>query len=539
LLGKWLEQRAKHQTSAAIRALQALRPTSARVRRNGVDSDVPIGQIVVGDLVLVRPGEKVSVDGVVQEGNSQVDEALISGESVPVAKQPGSRVSAGAINGDGVLLVQTSAIGSKTTLSRIIRMVEDAQAGKAPIQHLVDKVSAVFVPVIVVLAGLTLLAWLLAGASLVAAIIHAVTVLVIACPCALGLATPTAIMVGTGAAARHGILIKDASALESAHRINCVVFDKTGTLTEGKPGVVQVHTNTQIDAPRLMQLASAIARGNQHPLSGAIIRYADQQGLPPLRATDLQALPGIGMAAQVDGLTLRLGNLRLLAQYQVQPGALEATAQALEQQGHTLSWLIRLDASGGTESAQLLGLIAFGDAIKASASRAIARLHAMKISTVLLSGDNQGAANRVGQQLGISQILAQVLPGEKADKVRALQARGLVVAMVGDGINDAPALAQADVGIAMGNGTDVAMHAAGITLMRGDPALVADAIDISRRTWHKIRQNLFWAFVYNIIGIPLAALGGINPMLAGAAMALSSVCVVSNALLLRRWQARM
>ncbi len=532
LLGKWLEQRAKHQTTEAIRALQALRPATARVRRAGVDSDVPIEKIIIGDLVVIRPGEKVSVDGVVQEGESQVDEALISGESLPVLKQAGAQVTGGAINGDGLLLVQTTAIGNETTLARIIRLVEQAQAGKAPIQHLVDQVSAVFVPVIVGVALLTLVVWLMLGSGIALAMIHAVTVLVIACPCALGLATPTAIMVGTGVAARHGILIKDALALESAHKLSCVVFDKTGTLTAGKPGVVKILAQG-ISEQRLLQLAHALAAGDQHPLSKAIVLHAQSNPAPVLPASGLQALPGMGLAAQVDGLALCLGNRRLLQQYQLDAGALAHEAQALEQQGYSVSWLASLNPSqaGG----QVLGLLAFGDAIKPGAQQAIARLHAMQIKTVLLSGDNQGSADKVGHSLGIKQILAQVLPGDKAEKIRSLKHEGYLVAMVGDGINDAPALAAADVGIAMGSGTDVAMHAAGITLMRANPGLVADAIDISRQTYRKIQQNLFWAFVYNIVGIPLAALGLINPMLAGAAMALSSVCVVSNALLLRRW----
>jgi Cu+-exporting ATPase len=549
LLGKYLEARAKHQTTAAIRALQALRPAMVRVRRSGnngatdgfTESDVPIEQIKKGDLVVVRPGEQIGVDGIVIEGSSQVDEALLSGESLPVPKHAGDNVTGGAINGDGLLLVQTRAIGSETTLERIIRLVEDAQAAKAPIQHLVDKVSAVFVPTIIVLATITLLGWWLAGAGWPLAIIRAVSVLVIACPCALGLATPTAIMAGTGVAAKYGILIKDAQALETAHAVTCVVFDKTGTLTVGKP-VLQValpliaaqgEEGQPMTRERLLQLAQALAAGNSHPLSHAIVDAA--VGLPQLAASDSQTLPGRGMAAKVEGWALRLGNARLLEELQLassmEQGELFEQAQQLEQQGYTLSWLASVEPVP-----QLLGLLAFGDAIKPTAAQAVARLQSAGIKTVLLTGDNQGSADKAGKALGMTDIVARVLPADKAQRVLDLKQAGHIVAMVGDGVNDAPALAASDVGIAMAGGTDVAMHAAGVTLMRGDPALVFDAIDISRRTYNKIRQNLFWAFVYNLIGIPLAAFGWLNPMLAGAAMAMSSLCVISNALLLKRWQ---
>ena len=529
LLGKWLESRAKRQTASAIRALQVLRPESARVRRDGVEIDLPVEQVKVGDLVVIRPGERVAVDGVVVEGASQINESLITGESLPVDKHPGDKVTGGAINADGLLLVRTQAVGGETTLSRIIRLVEDAQAAKAPIQHLVDKVSAIFVPVVLVLALLTMLGWWFATGELENAIINAVAVLVIACPCALGLATPTAIMAGTGVAARYGILIKDAEALEVAHAVTTVVFDKTGTLTVGKPALAALHAHG-IEETRLLQLAASIQRGSEHSLATAVLDAAGARHIEPLPATALSALPGRGLAAHVDGMDLKLGSTRLMQEQGVDMAPLAARAQALENTGNTISWL----DSGST----LLGLLAFSDQVKPNAQAAIAHLHSLGIRTVMLTGDNQGSADAVGKLLGIDTVVAKMLPADKTAKITALKGAGARVAMVGDGINDAPALAAADVGIAMSTGTDVAMHAAGITLMRGDPALVADAIDISRRTYSKIRQNLFWAFIYNMIGIPLAAFGLLNPMVAGAAMAFSSVSVISNALLLRRWTAR-
>ncbi|PLY41913.1 copper-translocating P-type ATPase [Janthinobacterium sp. ROICE36] len=529
LLGKWLESRAKRQTASAIRALQVLRPESARVRRDGVELDLPVEQVKVGDLVVIRPGERVAVDGVVVEGASQINESLITGESLPVDKHVGDKVTGGAINADGLLLVRTQAVGGETTLSRIIRLVEEAQAAKAPIQHLVDKVSAIFVPVVLVLALLTLLGWWFATGELENAIINAVAVLVIACPCALGLATPTAIMAGTGVAARYGILIKDAEALEVAHAVNTVVFDKTGTLTIGKPALAALHAHGIEDA-RLLQLAASIQRGSEHSLATAVLDAAAARHIESLPAKGLSALPGRGLAAHVDGLELKLGSTRLMQELQVDMAPLASQALALENTGNTISWL----ASGS----ELLGLFAFSDQVKPNAQAAIAHLHSLGIRTVMLTGDNQGSADAVGKLLGIDTVEAKMLPADKTAKIVALKGAGAKVAMVGDGINDAPALAAADVGIAMSTGTDVAMHAAGITLMRGDPALVADAIDISRRTYGKIRQNLFWAFIYNMIGIPLAAFGLLNPMVAGAAMAFSSVSVISNALLLRRWKAR-
>jgi Cu+-exporting ATPase len=531
LLGKWLEARAKRQTTSAIRALQVLRPESARVRRGAQDIDLPIAEVRVGDMVVVRPGERVPVDGVVAEGASHVDEALITGESLPVARHDGDHVTGGAINGEGLLLVRVTAVGAESTLARIIRLVEDAQAAKAPVQHLVDRVSAVFVPVVLGLAALTLAGWWLLSGDMEHAIINAVAVLVIACPCALGLATPAAIMAGTGVAARYGILIKDAEALEQAHRITTVAFDKTGTLTEGKPSLAALEPAPGVAAARLLQLAAAIQRGSEHALARAVMEAAATDAdVAPLSASDVAALPGRGVAASVDGRRMVLGSTRLMQEQGIDLSALAARAAELERQGHTVSWL------AGVDDKQLSGLLAFGDRVKPQARAAVLALHALNIHTVLLTGDNQGSADAVGKELGIERMIANMLPADKAAAIAALKHEHACIAMVGDGINDAPALAAADVGIAMSSGTDVAMHAAGVTLMRGDPALVAAAISISRRSYSKIRQNLFWAFIYNLVGIPLAAFGLLNPMVAGAAMALSSVSVISNALLLRRWK---
>ena len=530
LLGKWLEARAKHQTTEAIRALNALRPETARVRRDGAEQSVPMAQVKIGDLIVVRPGERIPVDGLVLEGASQVDESLITGESLLVARHEGDRVTGGAVNGEGLLVVNTTAVGTETTLARIVRMVESAQAKKAPIQRLVDKVSAVFVPVVIGIALLTLLSWGLGTGQWQQGILNAVAVLVIACPCALGLATPTAIMAGTGVAARHGILIKDAAALEVAHAITVVAFDKTGTLTEGKPRLVAA-TPAVADVRALLAAATAIQAGSEHPLARAVLDAAAAQGVVASAAVQVRAVAGKGMSASVAGRELHLGSTRYMAELGVDCAALVQSAQQHEAQGQTVSWLADI-----TDKPVLLGLFAFGDTVKADARDAVARLHALKVKTVLVTGDNRGSGHAVAQALGIAQVEAEVLPHDKADIVAKLKQGGAVVAMVGDGINDAPALAAADVGIAMSTGTDVAMHAAGVTLMRGRPSLVADAIDISRRTYAKIRQNLFWAFVYNLVGVPLAALGLLNPVIAGAAMAFSSVSVVSNALLLRRWK---
>ena len=529
LLGKWLEARAKRQTTEAIRALQALRPATARVRRGGTAVEVPIGEVAVGDEVVVKPGERIPVDGTVIEGRTHADEALITGESLPVAKNEGDRVTGGAVNGEGLIVVRTAAVGAETALARIIRLVEDAQAKKPPIQQTVDRVSAVFVPVVMAIAALTLLGWGLYSGDWSAAILNAVAVLVIACPCALGLATPTAIMAGTGVAARAGILIKDAEALEIAHKVRTVAFDKTGTLTEGKP-VLSEHVALDGDHARLLALAAALQAHSEHPLAKAVIAaFGDAQ---PAAAADVRAVPGRGVRGTVDGRALLLGNEAMMREAGIDTALLSARAEALGASGHTVSWL----GEDGAEP-RLLGLLAFRDPPRAGAAKAVARLHRLGIRTVMISGDNLGAATAVARQLGIDSVRANVTPDRKADAVRALREDG-AVAMVGDGINDAPALAAADVGVAMGSGTDVAMHAAAIILMRPNLDLVAAALDISRRTTRKIHQNLFWAFGYNVVGIPLAMLGLLDPVIAGAAMAFSSVSVVSNTLLLRRWSPR-
>ncbi|MFJ2491788.1 heavy metal translocating P-type ATPase [Pseudomonas iridis] len=529
LLGKYLESRAKRQTASAIRALEALRPERAIQVIDGREQDVAISALRLDDRVLVKPGERFPVDGEVLEGQSHADEALISGESLPVPKQPGDNVTGGAINGEGRLLVRTTALGAESVLARIIRLVEDAQAAKAPIQKLVDKVSQVFVPTVLVLALATLVGWWLYGAPLETALINAVAVLVIACPCALGLATPTAIMAGTGVAARHGILIKDAEALERAHEVSSVVFDKTGTLTSGTPRIAHFSA---VDGheDNLLQLAGALQRGSEHPLAKAVLDAAAERNLSVPDVSDSQSLTGRGIAGNLDGRRLALGNRRMLEESGLSAGDLAESAKTWEAEGRTLSWLIEQ-----SPEPCVLGLFAFGDTLKPGALEAVQQLAARNIHSHLLTGDNRGSARVVAEALGIDNVHAEVLPADKAATVTELKKTG-VVAMVGDGINDAPALAAADIGIAMGGGTDVAMHAAGITLMRGDPRLVPAALEISRKTYAKIRQNLFWAFVYNLIGIPLAAFGFLNPVLAGAAMALSSVSVVSNALLLKTWK---
>ncbi len=530
LLGKWLEARAKRQTTEAIRALQALRPTIARVRLDGVDRDLPIDAIRVGDLVVIRPGERVPVDGEVIEGESQIDESMLTGESMPVDKQAGDAVTGGAINAHGVLVARTTAVGGESTLARIIRLVENAQAAKAPIQRLVDKVSAVFVPVVMVIALVTFIAWWALGGNAEVAILNAVAVLVIACPCALGLATPTAIMAGTGVAARHGILIKDAEALELAHKITTVVFDKTGTLTDGTPHLAACVAADGSDRNEVLAIAAGLQAGSEHPLARAVLAAAAADAIAPQPAQGQQALPGRGISGEAANELYWLGNRRLMAENKVDTAALDAVAAEQEAAGRSVSWLAR----AGDRRA--LGMLAFGDAVKATAAAGVANLKARGIATVMLTGDNRGAAQAAATALGIDRVLAEVLPADKEAQVSQLKTTGKTVAMVGDGINDAPALAAADVGIAMSSGSDVAMHTAGITLMRGDPALVADAIDISKRTYAKIRQNLFWAFIYNVVGIPLAAFGFLSPVIAGAAMAFSSVSVVTNALTLKRWR---
>ncbi|UJB65856.1 copper-translocating P-type ATPase [Acidovorax sp. YS12] len=567
LLGKWLEARAKRQTTAAIRALHALRPEVAHLLGRDGEVDVPVSEVMAGDRLVVRPGERIPVDGVVLEGHTQVDESMLTGEPLPVAKEPDAQMTGGAINGDGRIVMQVQAVGAETVLARIIRLVEDAQAAKAPIQRMVDKVSAVFVPAVLAIALLTLLGWLWAGVGLETALIRAVAVLVIACPCALGLATPAAIMAGTGVAARHGILIKDAQALETAHRVDTVAFDKTGTLTVGRPRLTAFQAVPGQDEAVLLAAVASVQSGSEHPLARAVVAAARERGLALAAPEGVRAVPGRGTEGEAGARSVLVGSLRWMEELGVDLGPLQAQAAQWQREGATVSALAERVAegpsgarppeaasapSGGSEDTGvpsvgaryvLRALLAFGDEPKPGAREALALLRARGVRCVMVSGDNRGAAEAMARRLGLQpeagEVMAEVLPGDKAVAVRRLQQQGggaHTVAMVGDGVNDAPALAAADVGLAMGNGTDVAMHAAGITLMRGDPRLVAAALDISHRTVAKIRQNLFWAFAYNVAGIPLAALGYLNPMVAGAAMALSSVSVMTNALLLKRWR---
>ena len=566
LLGKWLETRAKRQTTAAIRALQGLAPKSAHLlRQDAVDGllevDVPLDEVLLGDRLVVRPGERVPADGVLQEGHTQVDESMLTGEALPVPKSPDDRLTGGSINGAGRVVMLVTAVGQETVLAQIIRLVQDAQAGKAPIQRLVDQVSAVFVPVVLLLALATLGGWWWAGVGLETALIHAVAVLVIACPCALGLATPAAIMAGTGVAAQHGILIKDAQALELAHKVDTVVFDKTGTLTVGQPRLVAFVAAPGLQEAQQLLIAASLQSGSEHPLARAVVAAAGQRGLSLLAPEDVRAIPGRGTEGRVGGTGYLIASLRWLDELGLGLGAMAGTVQRLHKEGASVSALVECGAGepgqsgvvagaanplrGGEDAMtwppgpyRLRAVMAFADEPKPGAREALDALRARGLQVLMLSGDNEAAALAMGARLGLSagEVLADALPGDKVAKVNALRVQGRCVAMVGDGVNDAPALAAADVGMAMGSGTDVAMHAAAITLMRGDPALVAAALDISRRTVRKIRQNLFWAFAYNVAGIPLAALGLLNPVLAGLAMALSSVSVLGNALLLKRWR---
>lgn len=526
LLGKTLEAKAKRTAAGAIRALMRLRPETARILKVGQPVDVPVESVLKGDIVLVRPGERFPVDGVVEEGESQADESLITGESLPVAKTIGDAVTGGAINGDGALKIRAVAVGAESTLARIIRLVEDAQASRAPVQKLVDKISAVFVPAVVAIALATFLGWMWVDGDPIDSLINAVTVLVIACPCALGLATPAAIMVGTGVAAKHGILIKDAMALEQAHRLTAIAFDKTGTLTEGKPKVAEVLCEPAVDRIELLKLVASAQAGSEHPLAKAVLSAAEGMSLYPV--SDFKSLPGRGLKAKVHGLDVAVGSQRLMEEMGVDVSQWLDRAEILEKRGNSLMWV--------SFNASLAGVIAAGDLPKPHASRIVARLKDLGIIPVMLTGDNARAAAYVASTMGIERVVSEVLPEGKAQEIEKLKAQGLVVAMVGDGVNDAPALAAADVGIAMGTGTDVAMHTAGLTLMRGDPMLIPAALSISRATFRKIRQNLFWAFIYNLVALPLAAMGELSPMVAGGAMAFSSVSVVSNALLLRRWK---
>lgn len=524
LIGKYLETRAKSQTTAAIRALEALRPESANVLKDGVETLTPLTKLALGDVVVIKPGERIPVDGIVIRGTTQVDESLITGESLPVEKKLQDKVVGGSINADGHINIQVSALGSETMLSRIIRMVEDAQAVKAPIQRLVDKVSSYFVPIVLIISLITLFLTGLLRGDWEVAILNAVSVLVIACPCALGLATPTSIMVGTGAAAKAGILIKDAEALEITHSLSTIAFDKTGTLTEGKPVVSKIES-LGASEEKILRIMASIQSGSEHPLAKAVLEEARRRNTQVAAAESIKALPGRGLEGIVNQTKYLIVSKRVLSERNI-----SLLTNQREILGETVSYLIE----DSTNS--VLGYVSFKDKIKESSRETIRFIKSLGLKTLMVTGDNKGSAEIVAKELGIDLVRAEVLPEHKSDVIKELQAKGEIVGMVGDGINDAPALASADVGIAMSTGTDVAMHSAGITLMRGNPLLIPDAISVSRRTYTKIKQNLFWAFIYNVIGIPLAAFGYLNPVLAGAAMAFSSVSVVTNSLLLKRWK---
>tara|TARA_B100000029_G_scaffold204837_1_gene202822 strand:- start:11158 stop:13674 length:2517 start_codon:yes stop_codon:yes gene_type:complete len=550
LLGRFLEARARGQTSEAIRRLIGLRPVSARVVRDGQEEDIPVELVVPGDIVLVRPGEKLPVDGVVTEGYSAVDESMLTGESMPVEKSPGDRVYGATINSNGAIHFQATQVGGETVLAQIIRLVEEAQGSKAPIQAMADRVASYFVPAVIVVALAAFAFWMVLGPApvLTFSTLVLVSVLIIACPCALGLATPTAIIVGTGKGAETGVLVKQAQALEIAHKVDTVVLDKTGTLTTGKPVVTDLLPSGATEQ-ELLRLAASAERGSEHPLGEAVVNAAQERGLELDPVTDFQAIPGRGISAQVNGSTIRLGNQALLEDSGIALDGLVDKASELAAQGKTPMFL-----SSGDKA---MGLIAVADTLKPEAQEGLAKLQAMGLEAVMLTGDNAQTANAIATQLGLDRVEAEVLPQDKAAVVKKLQSEGKVVAMVGDGINDAPALVQADVGMAMGSGTDVAMESADITLMRGDVNGVATALDLSRQTIRTIKQNLFWAFLYNVMLIPVAAgvlypvfqgVGGVpgslefffgeqgflNPVLAALAMAFSSVTVVSNSLRLRR-----
>jgi Cu+-exporting ATPase len=523
LMGKVLEARAKRSASAALRELMNLRPQRANVLKGGETLEVPVHEVAVGDITVVKPGERVAVDGVITRGESELDESLLTGESLPVPRRVGDRVVAGAINGGGLLRVRAERIGEDTTLARIGRLVAQAQAGKAPIQRLVDRVSAVFVPTVLGVAVLTFAGWLVAGAAFEPALIAAVSVLVIACPCALGLATPTALVAGTGAAAKAGILIRDIDTLERAHGVDVVVFDKTGTLTRGEPEVERLVPAAGVSEDELLRVAASAQQGSEHPLGKAMVRAASNRGvaLGPLDA--FEAKVGEGLVATVDGYAVKVGRASLAGE----DPALTDAATAGEDSGLTMVWVARDD--------RILGVVGLADALRDDAVAAVARLKERGVRTVLLTGDHVRTAERIAAAVGIDEVEADIRPEDKAERVAAMVRGGRRVAMVGDGVNDAPALAAADVGIAMGSGADVALETAGVTLMRAEPRLVPAAFQVATKTRAKIRQNLFWAFAYNVVGIPIAAAGFLSPAVAGAAMAASSVSVVTNALLLKRW----
>jgi Cu+-exporting ATPase len=543
VLGKLLEARAKGHTSEAIKKLMGLQPKTARVLRDNKEIDIPIADVVSGDIVMVRPGEKIPVDGVVIDGYSTVDESTITGESLPVDRKTGDTVIGATMNKQGLLKVKATKIGKETALARIIKLVEQAQGSKAPIQRVVDRVSAYFVPFVIGAAFLVLVTWLLSGAGFVPALIRLTAVLVIACPCAMGLATPTSIMVGVGKGAREGILFKDSAALEQAHRLNAIILDKTGTITRGEPAVTDIfpREGSPFSHEELLRLAASAERGSEHPLGEAIVRSAKEKGLELGEPIAFSGIAGHGVKAEIDNHRILVGNLRLMQQEAIPPDSgLETKANQLEQQGRTAMWLSVDDRA--------MAVIGVADTIKEGSQEAVARLNALGLTVVMMTGDNETTAREIAAQVGIERVFAGVLPGDKAEKVKQLQAEGYTVAMVGDGINDAPALAQADVGIAIGTGTDVAMETAAVTLMRGDLRSVPQAIALSKATMRNIKQNLGWAFGYNLLLIPIAAgvlapfpwapgfLQQLHPILAAGAMSFSSLSVVTNALRLQRWK---
>ena len=540
VLGKLLEARAKGRTSEAIKKLMGLRAKTARVVRQDALVDIPIEEVVRGDIVVVRPGEKIPVDGLVVDGHSSVDESMITGESLPVGKTTGDEVIGATLNKQGLLHIEATRVGRESALAQIIKLVEQAQGSRAPIQRLVDQVSAYFVPFVIATALLTFVIWLLAGQGLTAALVRMTAVLVIACPCAMGLATPTSIMVGIGKGAENGILFKSSAALEQAHKIKAVVLDKTGTITRGAPAVTDVVTSaaSPVSETELLRLAASAERGSEHPLGEAIVQAAQEKGLALSAPAGFESIAGHGIVATVDGHRVLLGNLRLMQREAVSLNGLEAKVERLYQEAKTAMWL--------AVDGQASGLIGVADTIKEGSKEAVAALHKLGLTVVMMTGDNPATAQAIAAEVGIDRVFAEVLPGDKAANVAKLQAEGLVVAMVGDGINDAPALAQADVGIAIGTGTDVAMETADVTLMRGDLRSVPQAIHLSQATMHNIKENLVWAFGYNVALIPIAAgilapfewapdfLRQLHPILAAGAMAFSSISVVSNALRLRR-----
>ncbi len=534
MLGKYLETASKEKTSAAIRALMELAPKTATVLRNGMEKEILVDDVVVGDIIIVRPGEKIPVDGLVTEGLTSVNEAMLTGESIPVEKKPGSPVTGASININGSIRFEATKVGADTVLAQIIRLVEEAQASKAPIAKIADTIAAYFVPTVITIAIVAGLAWYLAGMSLTFALTIFITVLVIACPCALGLATPTAIMVGAGRGAEQGILIKGAEALEIAHKVDTVVLDKTGTITEGRPEVTDILAVEDIDKAKLLQLAASAEKGSEHPLGEAIVRKAEADKLELLPFSNFRALPGHGIEVEIEGSKVLIGNRKLMEDIGLDL-IFQTEAHRLATEGKTPMY-VSLDNKP-------IGIIAVADVIKPSSKEAVEKLHAMGIKVIMITGDNERTAKAIARQVEIDGVLTEVLPEEKAQEIKKLQAKDRKVAMVGDGINDAPALAQAEVGIAIGSGTDVAMESADIVLMKSDLADVVTALQLSKATIRNIKQNLFWAFAYNTVGIPIAAgllylFGGplLNPIIAAAAMALSSVSVVSNALRLRRFE---